>query len=268
MVLVNGRRARKGESVAAGDAVVVSGPPAHAAVVPNPDLKVDVLYEGASVLAVNKPGRLPCHPLRPGERDTLINAVAAMYPETAKVGDKPNEGGLVHRLDNGTSGALLIARTDAGFGAMRSAVREGRVARRYLALIAGRLDEPVEIAAPIAHHPKNSRKMVALTAADARAYRARPAATVVEPISAYGAFTLVAVRPRTGSRHQIRVHLASIGVPLAGDILYGGPAINGMPPDRFWLHLESLGFDSPDGHAEARAPLAADLVGVLNDLAS
>jgi 23S rRNA pseudouridine1911/1915/1917 synthase len=261
---------RKGESLSSGDDVAVIGPPAPAALLPNPDLKIEVLFEDASVLAVNKPGRMPCHPLRPGERDTVMNAVAAAHPETAAVGDKPNEGGLVHRLDNGTSGALLVARTGAAFTAMRSAIREGRVVRRYQALIAGRLEEPVEIATPIAHHPKNPRKMIAISSANANPHDlgARPAATIVEPLTAYRGFTLAAVKPRTGSRHQIRVHLASIGMPLAGDILYGGPPIAGMPPDRFWLHLMMLAFDSPaGGRVEVEAPLAPDLAAVLRDIA-
>ena len=221
------------------------------------------------MLVINKPGRMPCHPLRSGERDTVMNAIAAAYPEAAAVGDKPNEGGLAHRLDNGTSGALIIARTGAAFMAMRSAIREGRVVRLYQALVSGRLEESVEITAPIAHHPKDPRKMIAVVgSADLRDLGARPAATVVEPIRSYRGFTLVAVKPRTGSRHQIRVHLASIGMPLAGDILYGGPPISGMPPDRFWLHLSGLAFDSPAGRrVEVAAPLAADLAAILLQLA-
>ena len=232
---------------------------------PNPDLKIDVLFEDAATLVVNKPGGMPCHPLRPGERETVMNAVAGAFPETALIGDKPNEGGLVHRLDNGTSGALLIARAEAALAAMRSALRAGNIGRRYLALAAGRLENVIEIAAPIAHHPKNPRKMIAITAGE-RAYRARPAATSVEPIAFYKDFTLLAVHPRTGSRHQIRVHLATLGMPLAGDLLYGGPPLAGMPPDRFWLHLEQLSFDTPEGRVEVEAPLDGGLAAVLRTL--
>jgi 23S rRNA pseudouridine1911/1915/1917 synthase len=269
-VRVNGRHLRKGESISSGDDVAVTGPPDSAALPPNSYLTLEVLFEDASVLVVNKPGRMPCHPLRPDESGTVMNAVAAAYPETAAAGDKPNEGGLVHRLDNGTSGALLIARTGAAFVAMRSAIREGRVARRYQALVAGQLENAVEIAAPIAHHPKNPRKMIAINAANAHAYGlgARPAATIVEPVASYQGFTLVTIKPRTGCRHQIRVHLASIGMPLAGDILYGGPPLAGMPPDRFWLHLGAMAFDSPSGgQVEVEAPLAPDLAAIVAELA-
>ena len=92
----------------------------------------------------------------------------------------------------------------------------------------------------------------------------RPAATMVEPLEHIGAFTLISVIPRTGRRHQVRVHLASMNHSLAGDELYGGPALEGLAPGRFWLHLAHLGFDSPaGGRVEAEAPLPADLRAVL-----
>ena len=103
---------------------------------------------------------MPCHPLDAGERDTVMNAVVARFPETATVGEKPLEGGLVHRLDNGTSGALLIARNRGTFEKLRDAIRAGRIARRYEALVAGAFEHKTEIDAPIAHHAKNARKMI------------------------------------------------------------------------------------------------------------
>ncbi len=296
-VHVNGRRYRKGELVGPGDHVDVVAATPSATIAPNSDLWVETLYEDSAVLVVNKPGLIPCHPLRPDERDTVMNSVVAAYPETAIAGDKPLEGGLVHRLDNGTSGALIIARTNEAFAMMRDAIRHGRVVRRYQALALGSIDKPCEIASPIAHHPKNVRKMVAIdlghsegpmrpvdggarhadggirhagggmrhiAGATRRYDNGRPAATMVEPLEHIGAFTLISVIPRTGRRHQVRVHLASMNHSLAGDELYGGPALEGLAPGRFWLHLAHLGFDSPaGGRVEAEAPLPADLRAAL-----
>jgi 23S rRNA pseudouridine1911/1915/1917 synthase len=274
-VIVNRRRSHKGSVVVPGDNIEVTAPSSAIELAPNPELKIEILFEDAALVVVNKPGLIPCHPLRSDERRTIMNAAIAMYPEIAIAGDKALEGGLVHRLDNGTSGALMIARTPEAFSAMRDAIRMGRVARHYRALVAGRLDKPIEIATPIAHHPKNTRKMVVIDPYGSSLHAiganrrhqgsaARPAATIAEPLSHHGDFTLVSVNPRTGRRHQIRVHLASIGKPIAGDILYGGPSLAGLALGRFWLHLASLEFNSPaSGRVKADAPLAKDLAGAL-----
>jgi 23S rRNA pseudouridine1911/1915/1917 synthase len=285
-VRVNGRHYRKGEVIAPGDRVEVIPTPAHDALAPNPDLKIEILFEDAALIVANKPALMPCHPLRFDERDTLINAIAAAYPEIALAGDKPLEGGLIHRLDNGTSGALMIARTHEAFIAMREALRTARVTRRYRALVTGHLKGSMEIAAPIAHHPKNPRKMVVINstsnpilpanvssatrdsatvlpfASSGGRYRSnpRPAFTQVEPLSYVDGFTVVQVTPRTGNRHQIRVHLSSAGFPIAGDELYGGPPLAGLAPGRFWLHLWELEFESPTGtRVKVTAPLPPDL---------
>ena len=160
MVRINGRRSKKSEIVGAEDRVEVDAADRRAAIEPNAGLALEVIHEDAAVIVVNKPGGVPCHPLDAGERDTVMNAVVARFPETATVGEKPLEGGLVHRLDNGTSGALLIARNRGAFEKLRDAIRAGRIARRYEALVAGALERKTEIDTPIAHHAKNARKMV------------------------------------------------------------------------------------------------------------
>ena len=233
----------------------------RAVIEPNADLALDVIHEDASVIVVNKPGGVPCHPLNADERDTVMNAVVARFPEIATVGEKPLEGGLVHRLDNGTSGALLIARNRGTFDKLRDAIRAGRIARRYEALVAGALERKTEIDAPIAHHAKNARKMIVGDPSSANPKRAgRAAVTVVDPIRRVGDFTLLSIAPKTGSRHQIRVHLASLGVPIVGDTLYGGPASEKLAHGRFWLHLCEVAFDSPAvGHVKVTAPIPPDL---------
>jgi 23S rRNA pseudouridine1911/1915/1917 synthase len=266
LVRINGRRSKKSEIVGADDRIEVASTNRRAVIEPNPDLALDVVHQDASVIVVNKPGGVPCHPLNADERDTVMNAVVARFPEIAIVGEKPLEGGLVHRLDNGTSGALLIARNRGTFDKLRDAIRAGRIARRYEALVAGALERKTEIDAPIAHHAKNARKMIVGDPSSANPKRAgRAASTVVDPIRRVGDFTLLSIAPKTGSRHQIRVHLASLGHPIVGDTLYGGPANETLAHGRFWLHLCEVAFDSPAiGHVKVTAPIPPDLQKLLD----
>lgn len=263
MVRVNGRVLRKGEMIGGGDAVEIAEASTLPALVPDPEVKIEVLFRDSAMLVVNKPAPMACHPLRPGERGTLMNGVVAAFPEAAVAGDNPREGGLVHRLDNGTSGALLVALTPAAFTTLREAIRAGRIRRDYQALVVGNVKESLEIEKSIAHDPRNARRMIAVAAS---APGARAAATSIAPIRRYGDFTLVAARPRTGMRHQIRVHLAEAGHPIAGDALYGGPPLDALADGRFWLHLAEIEFRSlASGPVRVRSPLPRDLENALKE---
>jgi 23S rRNA pseudouridine1911/1915/1917 synthase len=264
LVRVNGRVLPKGDLIGGGDNVEIAHAPALPALEPDPEVKVDVLFQDAAVLIVNKPAPMACHPLRPGERGTVMNGVVAAFPEAATAGDNPREGGLVHRLDNGTSGALLVALQAAGFTALREAIQTGRIRRDYQALVEGNLKESLQIDNPLAHDPRNPRRMVAVAVT---VVGSRAAATLVEPIQRLGDFTLVAARPRTGMRHQIRVHLAEAGLPIAGDTLYGGPPLEALADGRFWLHLAEIEFRSPvSGPVRVRSPLPRDLEAALKQV--
>jgi len=240
-VRVNGYRCAKGRILRAGDVVEVSTPPAAAALTPDFDQPLDVLYYDEDIAVVNKPGLLPCHPLRLQDRLTLMNSVVARFPQAAGVGNKELEGGLVHRLDNGTSGAIMVALNAESFTRLRTALKRGGILRRYVALAQGDVKNSLQLTAPIAHHPRNRRKMIAVHESSlADKLRARPASTAAAPIRRINGFTLLEVVPATGSRHQIRVHLADAGFPIAGDELYGGPAATALAPGRFFLHLSEL----------------------------
>jgi len=246
------------------DRVEVVGALRAASIEPNPDIALENLYIDDALIVVNKPGAMPCHPLRAEERDTVMNAVVAQFPETATAGDSPREGGLVHRLDNGTSGALMIARNRDAFVVLRDAVKTGKVLRTYLALVDGAMNAGMELRARIAHH-SNPRKMAPGNDESSKRKQAgRSAATIIEPVQPVGRWTLVRAMPRTGSRHQIRVHLADAGFPIVGDVLYGGPEVAGLPEGRFWLHLSDIELDSPGrGHIKVTAPLPNELKSML-----
>jgi 23S rRNA pseudouridine1911/1915/1917 synthase len=252
-VRVNGSRWRKGRAVTAADVVELDAPATSPGLKAAPELPLDVLYNDAEFLVVNKPGLLPCHPLGPDDRPTLMNSVVARFAQAAFVGGNPLEGGLVHRLDNGTSGATMVALTQAGLERLRGALKAGQIHRRYVAVVRGSLKDPLLIDVPIAHHPRNRRKMIVVHDADAAVkLKARPALSAVTPLRRINDFTLVEVVPRTGRRHQIRVHLADAGFPLAGDELYGGPGIAALAPGRFFLHLSELRIAVAGGNFKGR----------------
>jgi len=268
-VSVNGRPSRKGHFVSAEDRVEVAPSQVPRQLQANAALVPPVLYQDPAVVIVSKPGLLPCHPLSLRETQTLMNGVVAVYPEIARVGDNPLEGGLVHRLDNGASGAVMVARSAHALKLMREALRSNQVKREYQALALGELSGVLEIDTPIGHHPGDPKRMALALAETKRRLRGRPrpAFTRVEPVLRFDGLTLLRVTPLSGVRHQIRLHLAAAKLPLVGDVLYGAPPAATLAPGRFFLHLRRLRFGSPAGGlVDVEAPLPSDLTSVLNTL--
>ena len=264
-VRVDGRRARKGAQVGPGARVSVRRPPPDAPA-PQPELPVRIVHADAHLVVADKPAGMPSHPLKPGEIGTAANALVGRFPELASVGPARREGGLVHRLDTDTSGLLLAARTDAAHSLLRAQFAGRTVEKGYLALVAGELHAGGEIDVPLAHDPHDSRKVRAASDPEwAEAHGARPASTRFVPVARRAGFTLLDVEIATGVLHQIRAHLAFIGHPLAGDALYGGPALPGLA--RHFLHANRLGFAHPDGgHPRFDSPLPDDLASAMDAL--
>jgi 23S rRNA pseudouridine1911/1915/1917 synthase len=254
-VRVDGVRAAKGLRVAAGAEVTVRAAPATGtslAPVPQPDLALSVLHEDARLLALDKPAGQPSHPLRPGETGTLANALVARFPECAAVGRDVREGGLVHRLDRGTSGVLLAARDMDAYQAARRAFAAGEVAKTYLALVAGSARDGTMDAALV----QRGRRSVLAHAGDPDALEAL---TEWRLIAAGSGVSLLEVTAKTGRMHQVRAHLAAAGHPLVGDPLYGGPDnVGGQRIEHPFLHARSIALPHPDGgRLEVGAPLPA-----------
>jgi 23S rRNA pseudouridine1911/1915/1917 synthase len=227
-VRVDGRRVKKSHTVAAGDRVTLESLPGpvdfYAA--PDPDFPLEVLLETEGYVVVDKPAGAPSHPLKEGEVGTLAGAMVARYPEMRDVGYSKREPGILHRLDNDTSGVMLAARDQETFDALRRQLQAGEIEKTYLARCQGVVPAPLVIDMPIANDPRDRRKVRSCT--DPREIKrlgAQPAKTEVLSSTPAPHGSLVEIRAHNARRHQIRAHLASIGHPLLGDPLYGGPPL-------------------------------------------
>ena len=269
-VRVNGRRARKGARVAPGDHVHLDEKPVPTdfPAAPDPDLPLSIRYEDAHLVIVDKPAGVPTHPLKPDERGTIAGALIARYPEMENVGYAQREPGILHRLDNETSGLLIAARSGRAFDALRAMLTNARIDKRYLALVVGN-PGVTTIDAPIAPHPSDPRRVHAcIDPLDRRRPKARSAVTQILKVERVGSkHALLEVKATIAVRHQIRAHLAALGHPLVGDWLYGGPTIEGFA--RHFLHASRIAFDHPiegDVAVDVSAPLPEELAAIKRRL--
>ncbi len=216
------------------------------------DLPIEVLYEDADVIAINKPAGMVVHTGAGHHSGTLVNAVLHRFGQVSSVGGDLRPG-IVHRLDRFTSGVILIARNDAAHRNLAAQFASREVEKVYLALVHGRVkNDEGRIATPIARDPVRRTRMTA------RLARGRQANTSYQVLKRFKELTFLEVKIGTGRTHQIRVHLASIGHPVVGDKLYGAPA-NAL--GRYFLHARQITFTSPSSgeRITLAAPLPQDL---------
>jgi 23S rRNA pseudouridine1911/1915/1917 synthase len=258
-VSLAGRVCRPSQRVAAGQEIVAT-PPAVVSDEALPEaIPLVVVHEDADLIVIDKPAGMVVHPAPGHLRGTLVNALLHHCDDLAGVGGVLRPG-IVHRLDKGTSGIIVVAKNDAAHAGLSSQFHDHTILRRYRAFVravpgadSGRVDRP------IGRHPRDRKRMSIKT------MRGREAHTAWQVRSRYprsGASDL-AVSPETGRTHQIRVHLASAGMPILGDPVYGKPRKDGKGPQltRPALHAELLGFIHPISGSELRfeSPLPYDL---------
>jgi 23S rRNA pseudouridine1911/1915/1917 synthase len=253
----------RGRRVEEGEVVEVDLPPAvDSGLVADPTVDVAVVHADGDVIVVDKPAGLVVHPGAGQRGGTLVHGLLHRFPELAGVGD-PARPGIVHRLDKGTSGLLVVARSARAYPVLTAQMKARAVERRYLALVHGLVEEGKgAVDAPVGRSGRDRTRMAVSS-------RGRPARTRYEVLERYTdpvAATLLECRLETGRTHQIRVHLAAIGHPVAGDTRYGRG--QPLPMSRPFLHAHRLAFDHPaDGerrHFESSLP--ADLEQVLERL--
>jgi 23S rRNA pseudouridine1911/1915/1917 synthase len=258
MVMVDGRAERASHRLSAGDRVSVTVPEARESAVHAESIALDVIYEDADIIAINKPPGMTVHPSPGHEHSTLVNAILAQCQDLSGIGGVMRPG-IVHRLDRDTSGVILVAKNDAAHNALAKQLKDRAVEKTYLALVEG-TPKPAEgvIDAPIARDPRNRQRMAVVDSG-------RESMTAYRVVERFGGYSLVEARPKTGRTHQIRVHLAAIGHPIVGDRVYGRAS---KLVGRQFLHAQRIAFMHPrTGERMAlEAGLAADLEVALTGL--
>jgi 23S rRNA pseudouridine1911/1915/1917 synthase len=231
-VRVNGRVSAKGSVVRSGSAVTLAAP---RALLPNPQLPIQILWADDTIVVVNKPSGIPSVALRHDETDTVANFLLAHFPEMATAGPRMLEAGVVHRLDTATSGVLLAARTPDAYTALREQFTSQTVQKQYLALVHGHVSQPGTCRSKLRSTGPRGRHISETTG------NGQEAQTDYVPVIHFPHHTLIRVTIPTGVRHQIRVHLAALGYPIVGDALYGKP----QGEERLCLHAELLSLLHP-----------------------
>lgn len=251
-----------------GDVIQVVLPEVQTPAPAAQDIPLDILHDDDDVVVVNKPAGMVVHPAAGNPDGTLVNALLHHVKDLSGIGGEARPG-IVHRLDKGTSGVMVVAKHDAAHRELSRQFHDREVEKEYVALVWGLVQQRKRIDASIGRDPKNRQKM------STRATRSREASTRVTWARDLKGLTLVRVTIATGRTHQIRVHLSAIGHPVVGDALYGG--VHRRVPGQFravqrltrpFLHAERLTFAHPrtGERLTFTAPLPADLEAVLREV--
>jgi 23S rRNA pseudouridine1911/1915/1917 synthase len=268
LVSAGGRPAKSGLAVTAGLAVEANVPsPAPGTPIPEP-LPIEILYDDDDLVVVNKAVGMVVHPAAGHAGGTLVNALLHHVKGLSGIGGTERPG-IVHRLDRGTSGVMVVAKNDRAHRNLAAQFHDRTVTKEYIALVWGQPPAGLAIRTPIGRDPHHRQKM------SSRARRGRAALTTIVSVAPLGGVSLLRLQIGTGRTHQIRVHLSEAGFPVVGDALYGGvrrrlPA--GLAAlaalERPFLHAARLEFAHPaDGRPmRFEAPLDAELSRVVETL--
>lgn len=272
-VLVNGAISKPSYKLRASDQIEIElSPPPTASFAPE-NIPVDIVYEDDALIVVNKPAGMVVHPAAGIESGTLANALAFRFQQLSSTGGAARPG-IVHRLDKGTSGLLVVAKTEEAHKHLTDQFRAREIFKSYVALVHGQVEkEAGQIDQPIARDLHNRTRMAVVRGG-------RPALSSYRVRRHLRHFTLLDVELKTGRTHQIRVHLAWLKHPVVGDEVYGGGRDQSVSNPRIrsqirrlgrqFLHAEQLGFCHPDTREQLsfNAPLPAELARLIEALAA
>jgi len=264
-VKVDGNPVKPSQKPAAGQIVTVEIPPPEDTDIKAESIPLDILFEDADLIVVNKPAGLVVHPAAGHASGTLVNALLAHCPDLAGIGGEKRPG-IVHRLDRDTTGALVAAKNETTMRALVNQFKHREVNKEYLALVWGSLTPPAGRTETLIGRSTHDRKKMS-----AKPAVGRTAVTHYETIESFPGVSLVRIHIETGRTHQIRVHMAFLGHPVVGDQDYGRPRHEVLPgplPRRQMLHARSLSFTHPRTGKPLtfEAPLPADFQTLIDQL--
>lgn len=262
-VTINGKNEKASYKVCVGDKVQVDVPEAQDTKLKAQDIPVEVVYEDKDIIVVNKPKGMVVHPANGNPDGTLVNAILAMCKDSLSGIGGEIRPGIVHRLDKDTSGLLIIAKNDEAHVKMSKQIQDRLVTKKYIALVKGVVkDDEATIDMPIARSKVDRKKM----AVDKDG---KQAVTHFKVIKRYKRYTLLEIKIDTGRTHQIRVHMAKIGYPVVGDMVYSNGK-NEFGVEGQMLHAKSLEFSHPitGKKMHLEAPLPEYFTKVLEELDS
>ena len=239
LVLVDGKSAKKNTKLKSGNVVEISLPDPQVYDVVAEDIPLDIVYEDEHLLVVNKPKGMVVHPAAGNYSGTLVNALMFHCKDSLSGINGVMRPGIVHRIDKNTSGLLIVAKNDAAHNHLALQIKEHSFTREYEAVVYGGFkNESGTVDAPIARHPKERKKMAVCEGG-------RNAVTHYTVLEQFGGFTHLRLKLETGRTHQIRVHMAYIGHPVAGDDVYGPKKVITSLSGQC-LHAKKIGFIHPE----------------------
>lgn len=262
-ILVNGKPVKANYRLSLGDNISITLPAVTEPEIPAQNIPLDVLYEDADLLVVNKPKQMVVHPAPGHYTGTLVNALMYYCGNELSGINGCMRPGIVHRIDMDTTGSLVVCKNDMAHQSLSAQLKDHSIHRVYVAIVHGNIkEEEGTINAPIGRHPTDRKKM------STHARNGRNAITHYQVLERFGDYTYIRCVLETGRTHQIRVHMASIGHPLLGDQVYGPkkcpfPGLQGQT-----LHAKTLGFTHPRTgvYLETEAPLPSYFTGLLERL--
>ena len=236
-IFLNGKPVKPRSLVVEGDRIEAELPPRRSFEMAAENIPIKILHEDDSLLVVEKPAGMVVHPGAGNKKGTLVHALLGHGGDLSSLGGRERPG-IVHRLDKDTSGILLVAKNNAAHRALQSQFTSRSLSKTYIALVRGQVEfEEGRVLEPIGHDPKVRQKMVV-----SHTEKSRDAESYYRVLKRFRYSTLIEVRIVTGRTHQIRVHMAHLGFPVVGDVLYG----SGKLGERLCLHAAKIEFVHPE----------------------